>query len=364
MLKRRATSEPPALSPVCLNCGADVSARFCGACGQENELPAPGFRTVISHLWEEFLQVDGKLLKTLWYLVSRPGFLSAEYVAGKRVTYVSPFKLYFWTTALFVVFFLRLNIIDAEKLQRDSEKVKINTLAPGQTKGKLEETIDVNLFGEKQHIRMDMGKANESEASAAGLKLIVPLLSSQALRLFGEENVDLRNLPKTVMEYRDSQNKLQEPSKKDSIKRRFLIERLIRINNNPWDALKSIVASGIPNILIFCVPVWALIIKFFFPKRHYIEHLIFALHIHIFGVICTAIALGVSTAFRVSDWTEALTILAILLYNFLAARRFYFQHPALLLLKGTGLSFAYGCILVFAVVLGLLSTLVWTLISS
>jgi hypothetical protein len=368
------SSDTESLSPVCLNCGAEVTSRFCGECGQENEPPTPGFRSVLADLWQEFLQVDGKILKTLWYLLSRPGFLSAEYVAGKRITYVSPFKLYFWTTALFVLFVLRLNIIDSEKLQLAADKVKIEeikespTPKPGSSPtpkpktSEKNEVFNINVLDKERRIVLPKGNDLEEQTIAAALRFAVPNLSSAAMRLMLGENIDPDKLPRTVTAYRDAQAKLKT-ERQDSPKRRFLSERLIRLRNNPWEGLKSIVAAGIPNVLIFCVPFWALIIKLFFPKRVYIEHLIFALHTHVFGVLCLALSVGAWQLLpTIKEFYNGILLL-IPIYNFIAARRFYAQHPAWLLVKGGGLSCAYGCILLVAAIFGLIFTLVWTLVS-
>lgn len=383
---RKRSSEPLSLPPNCLNCGAEIITRYCGECGQENEPPTPTFSAVMKDLWQEFIQVDGKILTTLWFLFARPGFLSAEYIAGRRITYFSPFKLYFWTTALFVLFILRLNIIDAEKLQVAADKVQLETVAtpgpgtkptPKPKKDDTGETFTINLIGKQERVRVTNGKFDGEQALAASLRFGLPRMTAGVMRLLGE-NINPDTLPESVPAYQEAQKKLREEQHKqqsagkkrqptaqpDSLKRQFLSERLIRLKNNPWDGLKALVAAGIPNVLIFCVPIWALIIKLFFPKRLYFEHLVFALHTHVFGVICMAASIGLWTMMPQDDWVHNSILLLIPVYNFLAAKRFYPEHPAWLLLKGTGLSCAYGCILMFAAIFGLIFTLIWTLVSA
>ena len=66
-------------------------------------------------------------------------------------------------------------------------------------------------------------------------------------------------------------------------------------------------------------------------------------------------------------WNNAVVrnvpLLPLLVYNFFAGKRFYREHPALVLAKGAGLSCGYGCILIFAATLGLLITLVATFLN-
>jgi hypothetical protein len=53
---------------------------------------------------EEFLKFDSKVALSFWLLLARPGFLTMEFLGGRRVRYLSPFKLYF--TVSFLFFFL------------------------------------------------------------------------------------------------------------------------------------------------------------------------------------------------------------------------------------------------------------------
>lgn len=87
----------------CLNCGADVSGRYCASCGQ----PAHVHRT-LGHVFEEFLHgvvhFDTKAWRTLPMLVARPGTLTHDYIHGKRARYISPFAMFLFT--IFLMFFV------------------------------------------------------------------------------------------------------------------------------------------------------------------------------------------------------------------------------------------------------------------
>ncbi|MGE0828243.1 MAG: DUF3667 domain-containing protein [Hyphomonadaceae bacterium] len=87
----------------CLNCGAEVSGKFCAECGQ----PAHVHRT-LSHVLEEFLHgilhFDAKAWRTLPLLVARPGTLTHNYIHGKRARYISPLAVFLFT--IFLMFFV------------------------------------------------------------------------------------------------------------------------------------------------------------------------------------------------------------------------------------------------------------------
>src|SRR5688572_19737879 len=79
---------------VCANCHAELSGEYCAACGQRHE---PHIHTVAHFAGEAFESIshaDSRLWRTLWYLFARPGFLTREFFAGRRVAYLPPFRLY------------------------------------------------------------------------------------------------------------------------------------------------------------------------------------------------------------------------------------------------------------------------------
>ena len=102
--------EPPqALTLVCANCHAALAGEYCGVCGQRHE---PHVHTVAHFAGEAFESVshaDSRLWRTLWYLLARPGFLTREFFAGRRVRYLPPFRLYL---VISVLFFLVVGLPD------------------------------------------------------------------------------------------------------------------------------------------------------------------------------------------------------------------------------------------------------------
>ena len=87
----------------CLNCGAALSASYCGSCGQ----PAHLHRSLL-HLSEEFLHgvlhFDAKGVRTAPLLAFRPGLLTRRYIDGQRTRYVSPMALFLF--CIFLMYFV------------------------------------------------------------------------------------------------------------------------------------------------------------------------------------------------------------------------------------------------------------------
>lgn len=80
--------------PACLNCGEKLLGEFCWRCGQEAvDLRRP-LRDLASDFFDDVLNLDSKLLRTIGPLLLRPGRLTREYVTGRRAPYVKPLRLY------------------------------------------------------------------------------------------------------------------------------------------------------------------------------------------------------------------------------------------------------------------------------
>jgi hypothetical protein len=91
-------------SPTCLNCGHAVATRFCPDCGQENTTYRVSLGSLVGDLFEEVFQLESRLWRTLWALVRRPGLLTVEYNAGRRVAYTAPLRLYLVASVAYFFF--------------------------------------------------------------------------------------------------------------------------------------------------------------------------------------------------------------------------------------------------------------------
>ncbi len=93
----------------CLNCGEILQGRFCSHCGQERTNPIVSLGEYIKDILDEFITWDSKALRSILPLLFKPGFLTNEYLAGRRVSYLLPSRLY---VIISVAFFLLVNRFD------------------------------------------------------------------------------------------------------------------------------------------------------------------------------------------------------------------------------------------------------------
>ncbi len=86
----------------CQNCGAEVTGRFCSACGQEATDTVMPFRSFLKQGVEDLLAFDFRYPRTLRGLLE-PGELTANYLAGKRVPYSPPLRFAFNASILLLI---------------------------------------------------------------------------------------------------------------------------------------------------------------------------------------------------------------------------------------------------------------------
>ncbi|MEY2544915.1 MAG: hypothetical protein QOG48_32, partial [Verrucomicrobiota bacterium] len=98
--KDRQSQTPPSFTH-CENCGALLHGHWCAQCGQPAVDYRRSFRHVIVDLLESFLNWDSKFFTTIVLLVTRPWRLTNAFLAGQRVRYLHPARLYLLASITF-----------------------------------------------------------------------------------------------------------------------------------------------------------------------------------------------------------------------------------------------------------------------
>jgi hypothetical protein len=85
----------------CQNCGAPLSGPYCSKCGQHDVDYHRSLWPILEDSLEGMLHVDSKFFRTVRCLFSRPGFLTNEFIAGRRTAYAQPIRLYVFASFLY-----------------------------------------------------------------------------------------------------------------------------------------------------------------------------------------------------------------------------------------------------------------------
>jgi hypothetical protein len=298
----------------CLNCGTIVVGRFCHVCGQENLEPKESVWHLVSHFFNDITHFDGKFFQTLKILLLRPGFLSREYVNGKRASYLNPIRMYVFTSAIFFLIFFSFF---------QKEKMHINATFNGKTLAQIKD-MDSTSFANFT-AQLDSGRPMTRQQFA---KYVDTTFSS---------GIHLGNNYKTRREYDSllASGKIKE----NWLARQFVykqIELNDKYNNNSQqitDAFVHTLMHSLPQMLFISLPILALILKLLYIRRkqfYYVSHGIFAIHLYIFIFISLLVIFALSSIKNQVNWSilgvlSALLILGLFVYEYLALKNFYRQ---------------------------------------
>lgn len=98
------TELPAELSAACVSCGAPVTGEFCAQCGERRaDAHDLSLRAFLKHGLSSVLNIDARGYRSMVHLVTRPGQLTADYVTGRRSSYLTPIQIFLIANVLFFI---------------------------------------------------------------------------------------------------------------------------------------------------------------------------------------------------------------------------------------------------------------------
>jgi hypothetical protein len=311
----------------CLNCNTLVQGRYCHVCGQENIVPQDTFGHLFLHFIYDITHFDGKFFETLKYLLTKPGFLSAEYIAGRRAKYLNPIRMYVFTSAFFFLVFFALkgdsvvNFTGNEPItpsKRDSLITELQLeFEQNPADSSPYRTLQILLDTTRKEIR-------PSDLLVEGEGFVM-------MATWG-------NSYKTRAEYDSAQLSLPANQRDGWLKRTWnkkAYEVKEKYGRDPQAGFKVLADSfmhRVPYLLFISLPLFAWILKLLYLRNKnylYAGHIIFSIHQYIFGFIVILLLtifdmLGKS-GIRFFDVVGLILLLLPFLYLLLSMKRFYKQ---------------------------------------
>ena len=296
----------------CQNCGTELLGPHCYKCGQPVNGLVRHFSSILGDFFDSVFDLDTRLFRTVGPLFAKPGFLTCEYFAGRRVRYVSPVRLFFF---LSIVTFFVAQLAFHVDADRD----------PGAT------------------VQATQQDADEASVSFNG-KQWDPVANP----------VEFAWLPAFADDWINRQ-----------IGRG--VENAAELQADP-ERFKDAVLGALPSTLFVLLPIFAVLLKlaYVFKRRLYMEHLIVALHSHAFLCLAVLLLIGVSELEDAApaletpcSWIQGLLFLWMPLYLLLMQKRVYRQGWIMTLLKYLVLGTSYMMLLGLGVAATMLASLVW-----
>jgi hypothetical protein len=328
----RRKKQPPPLTQ-CENCGAALTGEYCAQCGQHAIDYRRSLLRVLLDAADSFLNWDTKFLNSVGVLLARPWRLTNDFNAGRRVRYVHPLRLYLLASIAFFLMARTMNlepggpielsaedraelasqlgkltgsdsILTPEQRQRvDAARAKL-TQGDGALTDKEQEELK-DAFGDflQSNLRSAF-KSEEREKLKAALKRIPEAPEPPAAAKPGEQPAeplahDIPPIPSPPR--KDGFIIYDNPDGAKSPVGAWLERRVkekVGADGTNTKLFLDTLRSNIPGMMLFCIPLFAFVLKVLYLRkgRFYVEHLVYALHIHTFAyigvVLITLLAMG------------------------------------------------------------------------
>src|SRR5882672_9429477 len=97
----------PQTDSTCIACGTKLKGNYCWKCGEKKLNPAKDYALYkfIEQTVDGFTHFDSKFLRSFKALLFKPGFLTLEFIHGKRLHYMKPVQIFIIASVLFYFFF-------------------------------------------------------------------------------------------------------------------------------------------------------------------------------------------------------------------------------------------------------------------
>lgn len=312
----------------CLNCGTIVQGHYCQHCGQQNIVPKETFWHMVTHFFYDITHFDSNFFHTVHHLVLKPGFLSKEYLLGRRASYLHPVKMYVFSSAIFFLLFFSLF------KPGDSLRIDINkSLTPE------ERTEYINNL--ENELKQDTGNIQLRQALVTAKNLSIRLVSDSLYNSEWENgSISFTGTKYKSFSAYDSVENTLPPNKKDGWIVRRLVKKQIEIDEkykgNPKEAIKKLMESllhRLPYMLFISLPLFAFILKLVYIRRkqfYFADHAVFTIHLYVFTFILLMVVFALGKLKDATGW-GLINLLIVILFLFLffylykAMRKFYGQ---------------------------------------
>ena len=390
----------------CENCETPLAGEYCSNCGQHAiDYRRSLWRVGVDAL-DSFLNWDTKFLQTIGVLLLRPWRLTNDFNAGRRVRYVHPLRLYLLAS---IAFFLLAKLVNFDGFddKRDIEltaedRVEIDAavaklLAPDspltpEQRARVEaarqkfaapETMPDTpqgraVFNKGMKRLLSLSEKKEFKTKdlvrlETALGLVEGVVPEPPDRRAGRTpSADFIGPPVPRSTPTKFGPVIQfDPPKDGKPKEPFELWLESRVkekfgeDGTKAEIFLQTLRDNIPTMMLACVPLFALVLKVLYirHRRYYVEHLVYALHIHTFAYVAVVVIALIGMLLQrsipaVQPFVVFLLSVAVFVQVFLSVRRVYSQGWLMSTMKFLVGGVVYLFVLAFGIALTAFITLV------
>lgn len=314
----------------CLNCNTPLiveSDNFCPTCGQLNNTRKETAVGLVKELVEEFLHLDSKVIKSLVPLLFKPGFLTVDYINGKRASYFHPVRMFLIVT---VIMFIVAGFSNHNGNEISKSKKQSIPTDSSHVKGDV-----VDLEKDTVYVFNTETLEFQREERKLGVNNANFYWSFDAVKI--QRDTLQRYLDKGVTD----PAALMDTFKIDkTFFNTIFFSQAIKSQLAGKDKIIDYYKQKLPWLLFSLMPVFAFVLYLFYIRRKifFVDHLIYAFHLHAatFVIIIIQDLITWLTPLN-SDFLSYY----IPIYYFISLKKVYGQSIPKTILKGIGIGFFY-----------------------
>lgn len=284
----------------------------------------------MNHAVSDYFHFDEQFVSTLRPLLFKPGFLTNEYLAGRRANYLHPVKMYIFISVIYFLLAFSFN------------------------------TDNKGVF--QIHMKPTAGLLAQNKPQKPAKVSPIDRPVKKPSEIAGADT--------TYAQYLATQQKLPD-AKRDGFWKKLFAERTYaykaKYGSRATEVFIEEVKHNFPKMMLLVLPLFALILKIAFRKNHkyYVEHLIFGFHYYSFLFLFLSAVLLLILIIP-STWTWAIGLLGfveftvVTVYFYKSLRAVYQRSPFRTITKMIGVSVANAvvtgaCFIALVVITALIS---------
>lgn len=283
---------------------------------------------MFTHFFYDLTHFDSSFFHTLRYLLLKPGFLTREYMEGRRVSYLHPIRMYVFCSAIFFLFFF--TFFNPKGALTFDVNSPITQKERGAYIKKLQAKLDKDTANTFLKARLMIAK--DSTRSVTNQEMYNDTELEEGVIHLGKKSY------KSLEEY-DSLERNLPSAARDGWFLNRLTRKSIVINNkyrqNPqeaWSKLGDNILHKLPYMLFVSLPLFALILRLVYLRCrktfYFADHGVFTIHLYVFSFLVLFVMFGLSELQRIASDMEVVTLILFFsmpVYLYIAMLKFYRQ---------------------------------------
>ena len=346
---------------ICRNCNYENNSpfQFCPSCGQKNT----DGKITFSELWSEFqdavFNIDSRTWRTFKALFV-PGKLTLEYFTGKHRSYVHPLRLLLVTSVLFIIalsfqgfqsssnhqYNIKDRILENYERQRVCRILEnvidsTHTIFPEQETKIITDTILMVLNDSLNNLLFRYGDRYEDTIN---LNYYVSM-GNEGYETISKHDFLTMNEDELMQAYKKGDSWLEQLIFKQKVK--YLKDQ---------SQIFAAMMGHITWAILLMMPLLGMVLYILYIRHnyYYIQHLIFAFHLHSFFFLVAGILVIGMNVFP--SWIYLVSFLIIALYVFISMLRVYEQSIFRTSIKFIILNISYGILFILFLIGTILTT--------